>query len=52
LNLSSARVGVSLALGADMLIGHRIPLTVLGGLGQGLNRDGRTLTWFSIGFPF
>ena len=52
LNLSSARLGVSLALGADMLIGHRIPLTVLGGLGQGLNRDGRTLTWFSIGFPF
>ncbi len=52
LNLSSARVGVSLGLGADVFLGHRIPLTLQGGIGQGLTRDGRTVPWFSIGFPF
>ncbi len=52
LNLSSARVGVSLGLGADALIGHRIPVTVQAGLGQGLTRDGGSVPWFSVGFPF
>ena len=52
LNLDSARVGVSIALGADILIGHRIPLTVQGGVGRGLTRDRATVPWFSLGFPF
>ncbi|MBX7184385.1 MAG: hypothetical protein K1Y01_04490 [Vicinamibacteria bacterium] len=52
LNLASARVGVSLGLGADMFVGHRIPLTFQGGVGRGLTRDGGTVPWFSIGFPF
>ena len=52
LNLNSARVGASLGLGADIFIGHRIPLTVLGGVGRGLTRDGSTVPWFSVGFPF
>ena len=52
LNLSSARVGASLGLGADLFIGHRIPVTLQGGVGQGLTRDGGTVPWFSIGFPF
>lgn len=52
LNLSSARVGASVGLGADILLGHRVPLTIQGGVGQGLTRDGGTVPWFSIGFPF
>jgi hypothetical protein len=52
LDLGSARVGASLGLGAAVLLGHRIPLTLQGGVGQGLTRDGRTVPWFSIGFPF
>lgn len=52
LNLDSARVGASLGLGADIFVGHRIALTVQGGVGRGLTRDGATVPWFSIGFPF
>jgi hypothetical protein len=52
LNLSSARVGASLGLGADIFLGHRIPLAIQGGVGRGLTRDGSTVPWFSIGFPF
>jgi len=52
LDLSSARVGASLGLGADLFIGHRIPVMLQGGVGQGLTRDGSTVPWFSIGFPF
>lgn len=52
LNLDSARVGVSIGLGADVLIGHRIPLTVQAGVGRGLTRDRATVPWFSLGFPF
>lgn len=52
LNLSSARVGVSVGLGAEMLIGHRIPLTLQAGLGRGLTREGRFVPWLSLGFPF
>lgn len=52
LDLGSARVGASLGLGADLFIGHRIPVTLQGGVGHGLTRDGSTLGWFSIGFPF
>jgi hypothetical protein len=52
LNLSTARVGASLALGADLLIGHRIPVTLQAGVGRGLTRDGGSVPWFSVGFPF
>jgi hypothetical protein len=52
LNLDSARVGASLGLGADLFLGHRVPVTLQGGLGHGLTRDGSTVPWFSIGFPF
>lgn len=52
LNLDSARIGASLGLGADILVGHRIPLTVQAGVGRGLTRDGATVPWFSLGFPF
>lgn len=52
LDLSSARVGASLGLGADLFVGHRIPVTLQGGVGRGLTRDGSTVGWFSIGFPF
>lgn len=52
LNLDSARVGASIGLAADIFIGHRIPLTLQGGVGRGLTRDGATVPWFSIGFPF
>jgi len=51
-DLSSARVGASLGLGADLFLGHRIPVTLPGGVGRGLTRDGSTVPWFSIGFPF
>jgi hypothetical protein len=52
LNLGSARVGASVGLGANLFLGHRIPVTVQGGVGRGLTRDGATVPWFSIGFPF
>ncbi|MEO5760886.1 MAG: hypothetical protein ABIR28_01115 [Vicinamibacteria bacterium] len=52
LDFRSARFGASIGLGADLFVGHRLPVTLQGGLGQGLNRDGRTVPWFSIGFPF
>jgi len=52
LDLGSARVGASLGLGADLFVGHRIPVTLQGGVGRGLTRDGSTVGWFSIGFPF
>jgi len=51
-NLDSARVGASLGLGADILLGHRIPVTLTGGMGKGLTRDGRWVPWVSLGFPF
>lgn len=51
-DLGSARVGASLGLGADLFVGHRIPVTLQGGVGRGLTRDGGTVPWFSIGFPF
>ena len=52
LNLNSARVGVSLGLAAHLFIGHRIPLTLQGGVGKGLSREGRFVPWFQAGFPF
>lgn len=52
LDLGSARVGASLGLGADLFIGHRVPLSLQGGVGVGLTRDGSTVGWFSVGFPF
>jgi len=52
LDLGSARVGASLGLGADLFVGHRIPMSLQGGVGVGLTRDGSTVGWFSIGFPF
>jgi hypothetical protein len=52
LNFSSARIGASLGLGADLLLGHRIPLTLEGGVGFGLTRDGSIVPWFSLGLPF
>ena len=52
LKLDSARVGASIGIGADIFVGHRIPLTVQGGVARGLTRDGSTVPWFSIGFPF
>ncbi|MEO8361561.1 MAG: hypothetical protein ABI672_16120 [Vicinamibacteria bacterium] len=52
LDFRSARFGASIGLGADLFVGHHLPVTLEGGLGQGLNRDGRTVPWFSIGFPF
>lgn len=52
LQLRSARVGASFGLGADLFLGHRAAVTVQGGVGRGLTRDGRTVPWFSIGFPF
>ena len=52
LNLDRARVGASIGIGADLFLAHRIPVTLQGGLGRGLTRDGVTTPWFSIGFPF
>lgn len=52
LDAARGRIGASLGLGADLFVGHRIPLTVQGGVGRGLTRDGRTVPWFSLGFPF
>lgn len=51
-NLARARVGASVALGGNILLGHRIPVTIQAGLGRGLNRDGATVPWVSLGFPF
>lgn len=52
LDFGSARVGASLGLGTDLFVGHRIPVSLQGGVGFGLTRDGSTVPWFSIGFPF
>jgi Tol biopolymer transport system component len=52
LDLDTARVGASLGLGVDLFLGHRIPVSVQGGVGFGLTRDGSTVPWFSLGFPF
>lgn len=52
LDAGRGRIGASIAIGADIFVGHRIPLTLQGGVGRGLNRDGRTVPWFSLGFPF
>ena len=52
LNLNSARVGASLGLGTDLFLAHRFPVTIEGGIGRGLTRDGLTVPWFSIGLPF
>lgn len=51
-NLKDARVAASLGLGAELLVGHRIPVSLQAGLAQGLTRDGRLLPWVSVGFPF
>ena len=52
LRASSARVGVSVGLSAHLFVGHRLPVTIHGGMGRGLTRDGATVPWFSLGFPF
>lgn len=52
LDVGRGRIGASIALGAHIFVGHRIPLTLQGGVGRGLTRDGRTVPWFSLGFPF
>jgi hypothetical protein len=52
LRLRSARVGASLGLSAHLFVGHRLPVVVQAGLGQGLTRDGELVPWFSVGFPF
>jgi hypothetical protein len=52
IRLGDARAGLSIGLGADVFIGHRLPVTLVGGVGFGLNRDRGTVPWLSIGFPF
>ena len=52
LALHTARVGASIGLGADVFLAHRIPLTIEGGVGRGLTRDGLSVPWVSIGLPF
>jgi hypothetical protein len=52
LRLRSARVGASLGLSAHLFVGHRLPVVVQAGLGQGFTRDGDLVPWFSLGFPF
>jgi hypothetical protein len=52
LRLKGALLGASIGLGADVFAFHRIPVSLQGGVGRGLNRDGKTVPWFSIGFPF
>lgn len=52
LDLGTARVGASFGLGADLFLGHRIPVTLQGGVGFGLTRERAIVPWFAIGFPF
>jgi len=52
LDLGSTRAGASIGMGADVFLGHRIPITIAGGLGFGLNHEGRAVPWFSLGLPF
>ena len=52
LDLRDYRAGAFFGISADLFLGHRVPINVQGGVGRGLNKDGRTLPWFSIGFPF
>lgn len=52
LDASSARIGASAGLGSDFLLLNRLAVTIQGGVGRGLTRDGQLVPWFSIGLPF
>ena len=52
LDANSARIGASAGLGSDFLLLNRLAVTIQGGVGRGLTRDGQLVPWFSIGLPF
>lgn len=52
LDLHRPFVGVSAGIGANLLLGHRFPVTITAGLGRGLTRGGASVPWVSLGFPF
>lgn len=48
----TTRVSVGGQLGADLMIGHRVPLTVTAGIGHGLTKDGVTRGYARAGLAF
>ncbi|MBI3994606.1 MAG: PD40 domain-containing protein, partial [Nitrospirae bacterium] len=50
--LSEFRRGIGAEVKMDMVFGHRLPLRLRLGLARGLDRDGETQTYFTIGNSF
>jgi Tol biopolymer transport system component len=46
------QTGLGAALGADVNVGHALPLTLVFGLAQGLSAGGDTRTYFRVGLAF
>jgi Tol biopolymer transport system component len=52
LRLRDIRTSAGGALGADLFVGHAIPLTATVGVARGLSREGRTLGYLRMGLSF
>ena len=46
------KTGAGIALGADLLLGHRLPVTVTAGLAHGFDTGGETRGYFRAGLSF
>lgn len=51
-SLDRTRVAVGAQLGADVLVGHRLPVTIAAGVARGLTLDGVTKGYFRLGWGF
>jgi hypothetical protein len=50
--IDGVKPGVGLALGADLILGHAIPVTTTAGLAHGFASRGETRTYFRVGLAF
>jgi hypothetical protein len=49
---ADVKAGAGVTLGADLLIGHRLPLTTVFGVAHGLSQLGKTQAYFRTGLAF
>lgn len=52
LRLGDVKTAAGAALGADVMVGHALPLTITAGLAQGLSSRGETRGYFRAGLSF
>jgi Tol biopolymer transport system component len=52
LRLAEVRSAAGVALGADTVVGHGLPLTATAGIARGFARDGETRAWLRLGLAF